>query len=236
LLSWASDDISLAHEVDDWQPACQVLSTASLVKISGSSQELNTAPPESTEDEDRTTVMVRNLPSTLTQMELVEELIARGYRGLFDFVYMPMNFRSDGNGSNFHYAFVNFTSTAVAVQLMNQLKSFELDEQEWRSVWSTCQGLDANIERYRNSPLMHELVPADCKPALYGAHAFRVQFPAPTRHIPKPKIHCKSKACEKASESDDIASKSAEGASSKHDLKVSCRPGKSKKNNHRWRK
>jgi len=151
------------------------------------------------QQEHRTTVMVRNIPTYLSQKDFVRELIARGYRGLFSFVYMPMNLRSDGS---FGYAFVDLTNATVAVQLMKQL---QLLEDGWQAIWSSTQGMTANVERYRNSPLMHETVPAECKPALYDEHGVQVPFPAPTKYIAKPRIHySKSKPVQKEKESTDM--------------------------------
>jgi hypothetical protein len=231
--SLESHDLSPASRKDTWQSTLQVLSTPSPTQglpISAS-EELNSVTPELAEDNDRTTVMVRNLANDLTQTDFVKDLIARGYRGFFDFVYMPMNFRSNGN---FGYAFVNFTSAGVAVQFMKHLQLFEHDEQEWRSVWSTCQGVDANVERYRNSPLMHSLVPAECKPALYDRQGFQVKFPAPTKNIPKPRIHyTKNKVADMELDSQDTSPKSAAASyGSKTDAKGQCRPGRSKRINH----
>lgn len=132
-------------------------------------------------DNANTTLMVRNLASDLTQAALVEEFVALGFQGSFDFVYMPINFRAQGN---FGYAFVNFTSHAAASQAMQQIECLG-----WNGMWSTCQGLSGNVDRYRNSPLMHEQVSSDCKPALYDCNSNRVPFPAPTKHITKPRIH-----------------------------------------------
>jgi RNA recognition motif-containing protein len=110
------------------------------MQFSSACEELNSSPLEHVEEnDDRTTIMVRNLSNDLSQTDFVKDLLARGYRGLFDFVYMPMNFRSDGN---FGYAFVNFASAEVALQFMKKLQLLEHDEKEWRSVWSTCQGVD----------------------------------------------------------------------------------------------
>jgi len=121
---------------------------------------------------------------------LVEQFIDGGYKGLFDFVYMPMNFRGFGN---FGYAFVNFISHDLALQFMSRMNCVEHGQisnlQKWDIVWSTCQGFNANIERYRNSPLMHELVPKECKPAVYDEIGMQVAFPQPTKTIPKPRIH-----------------------------------------------
>lgn len=136
------------------------------------------------------TLMVRNLPEDLSQPALVEQFIDAGYKGLFDFVYMPMNFRGFGN---FGYAFVNFVSHDLALQFMSRMTCVDhghiSNPQKWDIVWSTCQGFTANIERYRNSPLMHELVPKECKPAVYDEIGLQVAFPKPTKTIPKPRIH-----------------------------------------------
>merc|ERR1711998_629905 len=103
--------------------------------------------------------MVRNLQTDLSQPAFVQWFIEAGYGGLFDFVYMPMNFRASGN---FGYAFVNFINHEVAEHVLMQMQDGEHEEgsssDKWSSVWSTCQGLSANVERYRNSPLMHDSV------------------------------------------------------------------------------
>jgi len=138
-----------------------------------------------------TTLMVRNLPVELSQQDFVQYFIDRGYGGLFDFVYMPMNLRKKGN---FGYAFINLSSHALAVEVMMQSPPLESDQQgeSWMSAWSTCQGVLANIERYRNSPLMHDTVPMESRPALYNYMGDRVRFPQPTKSIPKPRIHYKT--------------------------------------------
>lgn len=161
----------------------------------------------------RTTLMVRNLPSDLSQPALVEHFLWAGYKGLFDFVYMPMNLREQGN---FGYAFINFISPVIAVQVMMQLQSDDPSSSDrWTSNWSSCQGLDANVERYRNSPLMHELVSKECKPTMYDHSGNPVAFPKPTKTIPKPRIHWpsatgrKSSQGEPGSKGDSHADKSA---------------------------
>jgi len=49
------------------------------------------------------------------------------------------------------------------------------------------QGLEDNIERYRNSPVMHEAVPAQYKPLLFDG-GVPVAFPAPTKSIRFPRL------------------------------------------------
>jgi len=48
------------------------------------------------------------------------------------------------------------------------------------------QGLSALIERYRNSPVMHESLPDECKPMVF-VNGARVSFPPPTRHVKWPR-------------------------------------------------
>jgi hypothetical protein len=140
--------------------------------------------------DERTTLMVRNLPAKLSQPEFVEQFTDAGYGGFFDFVYMPINLRASGN---FGYAFINFSSHAVASHVMMQMQGSEEDSSDssdkWICQWSNCQGWDANVERYRNSPLMHETVPQDCKPAVYDCTGKQTVFPQPTKRIAKPRIH-----------------------------------------------
>jgi hypothetical protein len=144
--------------------------------------------------ESYTTVMVRNLVSSLQQRAFLQQLNALGYKGRYDFLYMPMNFRDQGN--NFGYAFVNFLSPQLARQFMSHVCILGQNggPDSWQTSWSTCQGVDANIERYRNSPLMHGDVPDYCKPALLDTYGNKVQFPLPTKPIPKPRVHRTARA------------------------------------------
>lgn len=49
------------------------------------------------------------------------------------------------------------------------------------------QGLEAHVERYRNSPVMHEDVPDTFKPVLF-ANGVRISFPLPTRKLRAPRL------------------------------------------------
>merc|ERR1712203_569913 len=87
------------------------------------------------------------------------------------------------------YGFVNFQSSRDAIRGWQTFNGFC----NWSAttpcevVWSDPhQGIVALIERYRNSPVMHESVPEEWKPAYFidGAHAL---FPAPTETVKAPK-------------------------------------------------
>lgn len=141
-----------------------------------------------------TTLMVRGLDPSLTKTDFVQHFLDEGYAGFFDFVYMPMNFRAPG--TNFGYAFINFKDHAVGQRLIMKLTSAEYHSafQGWSATWSSTQGWSDNIERYRNSPLMHRLVPAESQPAVFDQHGCQVAFPKPTKTIPRPRVQTKATA------------------------------------------
>lgn len=137
----------------------------------------------------RTTIMLRNLPPEYTRDMTTELLDAEGFSGLYDFVYMPMNLRTK---ESFGYVFVDLISPVVADQCRSRFQGFNKwsiqSDKACDVLWSDeQQGLSANIERYRNSPVMHESVPEDCKPVVF-ANGIRMQFPPPTKRLREPRI------------------------------------------------
>mmetsp|Transcript_150384 Transcript_150384/g.288014 ORF Transcript_150384/g.288014 Transcript_150384/m.288014 type:complete len:452 (+) Transcript_150384:116-1471(+) len=137
----------------------------------------------------RTTIMLRNLPPEYTRDMMIELLDKEGFAGLYDFVYMPMNLRTK---ESFGYVFVDLVSPVVADQCRSRFQGFSKwsipSEKVCDVLWSDeQQGLSANIERYRNSPVMHESVPEDCKPVVF-ANGYRMQFPPATKRLREPRI------------------------------------------------
>lgn len=149
----------------------------------------------SSRDKPRTTVMLRNLPSSFTGKMLLDFLDSQGFSGRYDFAYQPVKFETL---TCLSHAFVNMVSPADAECLWEQLDGFS----EWKVpcdnacsvVWNDKhQGLDALVERYRNSPVMHPDIPEECKPILLSAGR-RIPFPPPTQRIKSPKICIKRNA------------------------------------------
>lgn len=139
--------------------------------------------------DDRTTVMLRNIPNRYNRNILLQLLNSQGFETKYDFVYLPMDFR---NSVNLGYAFVNLTSNSDAIRLMAQFQNFHawnLDSPKVCEVsWAhPHQGLMAHVERYRNSPVMHSSMPDEFKPMVFH-HGRRVAFPAPTKAIRAPKL------------------------------------------------
>mmetsp|Transcript_38592 Transcript_38592/g.70177 ORF Transcript_38592/g.70177 Transcript_38592/m.70177 type:complete len:508 (+) Transcript_38592:91-1614(+) len=138
---------------------------------------------------DPTTVMLRNLPNRYTRKMFLRLLDHHGFRGHYNFVYLPIDFR---HKVNLGYAFVNTVTHEAAVRLKDSLDGFS----SWtfdslkvcEAVWaSPHQGLADNVERYRNSPVMHESVSDEFKPLLFE-EGVRITFPPPTRAIRSPKV------------------------------------------------
>jgi len=144
---------------------------------------------EAAHDETRTTVMLRSLPRSCSRELLLELLNSRGFCGLYDFVYVPMDF---GSGSSLGYAFVNLVSPWAAQRMWACFDGLNLCAEPGGADCTVCwsdphQGLGAHVERYMNSPVMHPLVPDAWRPALF-MHGMMVAFPPPTKAIKAPKF------------------------------------------------
>merc|ERR1711977_264384 len=59
----------------------------------------------------RTTVMMRNIPNTLTRDMLLDIINTEGFVGCYDFVYLPMDFKSM---AALGYSFINFMDSEDA--------------------------------------------------------------------------------------------------------------------------
>lgn len=120
--------------------------------------------------------------------QLFELLDNEGFNGMYDLVYHPIDF---GTRLGFGYAFVNFVSVEAAAECSEYFNGFtrwttKHDKACEVSQSTELQGLESHVERYRNSPVMHESVPDEFKPATF-ADGLRVPFPSPTKKVTKPR-------------------------------------------------
>lgn len=137
-------------------------------------------------EEHRTTVLLKDMPKHLSRDSLLLLLDEQGFERAYDFVYVPHNYR---RGESIGYAFVNWIHHCSASKFMSKFPSFApYDGEKLAQVtWAeSLQGLDAHVERYRNSPTMHASVPDAYKPAIFKDGA-RVPFPEPTRPVKAPR-------------------------------------------------
>lgn len=158
----------------------------------GSTSNLDHQGEEDEEREDpRTTVMLRSIPATYSRDSLVELLDSEGFNGHYDFVYLPIDNR---DRRCFGYAFINFVTAADRRRFWYHFEGFTglgapvaQHSKACTVSWSdTTQGLEAHVERFRNSPLMHEDMPDCLRPALFRDGA-RVLFPPPTGALRMPR-------------------------------------------------
>lgn len=157
--------------------------------VSPETTECNGADPEW-----RTSVMIRNMPNAYTREMLRELIDSMGLAGSYDFVYLPIDFKSQiGLG----YSLINFTSVLGAQLCCDRLEGYG----NWKVPCDTCctvvwssptQGLEALLDRYRNSPVMHHSLPDEWKPVLLQ-QGMRVAFPPPSKPIKSPKVRKQNK-------------------------------------------
>lgn len=124
-----------------------------------------------------TTLILKCLPEDFTTRKLLGVLHAAGFEAQVDFCYVPMNF---SQGSGLGYGFVNLTSEEATERFSVRFSCFQVERV------SGAQGLSANIERYRNSAVLHDSVPREFKPVLL-LNGVEVPFPGPTKIIKAPK-------------------------------------------------
>jgi hypothetical protein len=133
---------------------------------------------------ERTTVVLRNLPSQLSRSDLVKILDDAGFSERYDFLYLPTNFR---NMTVFGYAIVNFSEPADAQAAMEQFRGANVDGQDVITEWSKSQqGYADLVCRYRDSPVMHTSVPDQHKPIILAKGVLQ-PFPQPTELLQPPR-------------------------------------------------
>jgi len=131
---------------------------------------------------DDVTLMLRNIPNKYTQEQLLADLDS--YRKAIDFLYLPTDFK---NTCNLGYAFLNFRDGDVAEAFAaahngERLPRFPLSPKVLSVQCARVQGVQANIERFRDSSVMGVQVEA-MKPMLFE-DGMQIPFPAPSGDLP----------------------------------------------------
>ncbi|WCJ44585.1 MEI2 C-terminal RRM only like 1 [Euphorbia peplus] len=108
----------------------------------------------------RTSLMIKNIPNQLQRHDLLQVLekhcldvnMHAKVKSTFDFVYLPMDFRTDGN---FGYAFVNFTKSVGASRFFNAFNGYQWDVPINKKTCKICfaklQGKAALTNHFKNS-------------------------------------------------------------------------------------
>jgi len=144
-------------------------------------------------EDQKTTVMLRNLPNDYTRDDLLVLLDAHGFQGRYDFVYLPVDFK---RWAGLGYAFVNMVTHKDAASVMHHFHLFNdwtvSSSKAMECAWGyPLQGLEEHIERYKNSPVMHEQVDERWKPLIFK-DGIRQTFPQNTRRLRPPRNKCRA--------------------------------------------
>mmetsp|Transcript_6831 Transcript_6831/g.15423 ORF Transcript_6831/g.15423 Transcript_6831/m.15423 type:complete len:338 (+) Transcript_6831:110-1123(+) len=139
-------------------------------------------------DGPESTLMVRHIPQSYTQTMLLAEIESKGFPrgGAIDFFYLPIDFRKEVSVG---YCFLNLTSPALATrfrEVFDQTVPASPGDHKPLEVCSArLQGLQANVEHFRNSAVMLESIAVEHKPALFDARGNLLKFPEPNGQVRK---------------------------------------------------
>lgn len=134
------------------------------------------------------TVMLRNIPNKYTREMLVKQL-EQEWKGEFDFVYLPIDFK---NRCNVGYAFINFRTIEACEAFVMKFNGVEvhtclpgLNSRKVTEVTpARVQGFEDNVQRLRNSPVMRELAHhPEWMPLIFDECGIQLPFPAPERPL-----------------------------------------------------
>jgi len=102
-----------------------------------------------------TSLMVRNIPTRFTSLTLIDVLREHGFDKTFDFLYLPMDFRTKKNCG---YAFMNFVNAQYAQQFIKTFQGLPLKAATSQKLLdiipSRRQGFIENISVFESSDLL----------------------------------------------------------------------------------
>lgn len=94
------------------------------------------------------TVMVRQIPTKLTQLNFLQEIRQHGFDGVFDFLYIPYDLKRN---TNVGYGFINFTKPEHALRFRDQLDGTRIGSKDHKPIRihpASLQGYEANYNHF----------------------------------------------------------------------------------------
>jgi hypothetical protein len=133
---------------------------------------------------DGTTFTLRHVPASYDRERFVQLLERLGFADSYDFLYLPVNFQS---GRCLRYAVVNLRDDAAGhfEAVLQGFQDWQCDGPEASCAVERTenqQGLQACIERYRESPVNHPVMPGFLKPILVEGSR-QLPLPPPRHEI-----------------------------------------------------
>lgn len=103
---------------------------------------------------------------------VLEMLDENGFEDVYDFVYVPHDFKRLPSLVNVGYFFVNFINHETAASCLSKLTGFKnwsmLSTKVLEGSWAVkTQGKNACRERCKYFTFMHEDIPDECKPMMF---------------------------------------------------------------------
>jgi hypothetical protein len=108
------------------------------------------------------TVMVRQIPWHWTQLMFVRAVLQRGFKGLFDFIYLPVDIKK---GTNVGYGFINFIDPVHAIAFRKAFNHTFLEARSRPQKEPLCvhpasvQGYEANRQHFSKTKTGHKTNP-----------------------------------------------------------------------------
>jgi hypothetical protein len=142
---------------------------------------------------EKSTVCFRNVPNTYNGTMVMDLMDANGFKDSYDFIYVPHDFKRLPVLANLGYFFTNFVTHDVALRAWEKFDGFKEWETESEKVLAPCwatktQGLEACIDSYRDSPIMHQDVPLECKPFVVMGGKARQLIPSRSLRVKQPRL------------------------------------------------
>jgi hypothetical protein len=111
-------------------------------------------PVKKTTEVNYMSVMVRNIPNRYSQQMLRTEIDKAGFKGKYNFFYLPIDF---GQRANLGYAFIDFQDVETAAQFIATFEGEKLRKFKSRKILSISpavyQGLPANLNHFAKAAL-----------------------------------------------------------------------------------
>jgi len=134
----------------------------------------------------QTAIMLKNIPNDYTQMMLLEMLDENGFKLCYNFVYLPVDFKT---GCGRGYAIVNLNDLSIVRMFWNTFNNYTNWKIPSKKICSLVlynrRNYNELVNRYRNSPIMHKNVPDEYKPVVFE-NGQPIKFPKNTKQIHKP--------------------------------------------------
>mmetsp|Transcript_68895 Transcript_68895/g.165370 ORF Transcript_68895/g.165370 Transcript_68895/m.165370 type:complete len:366 (+) Transcript_68895:174-1271(+) len=178
-LGQPEEEASLAHEVEAEQEVDLDLPPFDNMmegRRSGQQQNRPKITPEKVRERGITTLMLHNLPFTLTQDELLHAVNTSGFEGWYDYAHAPYNMKE---GIGHGYAFINFVTVEAAAIFVAEWAGVIKFHAGWGPAKPVCfsaaasQGYSAHVtkralnklQRIRNLRLWPFMAPATTPPS-----------------------------------------------------------------------